>query len=224
MVALAACSDSGSAPSAPQTRALAPEGAPSLDIGVPSWGYHTVTFTLTAGGGTYDIGNGFYTLNVPADAVCSLNSSYGPGTWDSPCTTLGSDETIRVTATFGYSHSGPVVDFSPELRFNPNTQVTLSTSAYAGLLTTWSGYFAHNPSALQFFGMYYVPSIGSNIVTDAASDPSLVTHINLTTGLVWRRIKHFSGYNVATGLACDPSPDDPDCVGVPPVVDGTTPQ
>jgi hypothetical protein len=29
---------------------------------------------------------------------------------------------------------------------------------------------------------------------------------------VWRRIKHFSGYNVVSGLPCDPSPDDPNCV------------
>ena len=117
-----------------------------------------------------------------------------------------------MTATYGFNNGGPVIDFSPELRFSPSTNVTLSTSLYASILTSGRGYFEHNPSALRFFGMYYVPSLGSKIVTDAASDPSLVTHVNLTTGLVWRRIKHFSGYSVATGLACDPSPDNPDCV------------
>jgi len=40
----------------------------------------------------------------------------------------------------------------------------------------------------------------------------IATHVNLTTGIVWRRVKHFSGYNISSGLPCDPSPDDPDCI------------
>jgi len=216
---LAACSDSSTAPSESVTRMLVPDGAPSLDLSSHGWGYRTTTFTLTALGGTYNIGDGFYTLFVPANAVCRLTSSYGPGTWDSPCATLGHNESITVTATYGFSSSGPVVDFTPELRFSPSAQVNLATSLYAPILTAAHNYFTQHPSALQFFGMYYVPSFGAKIVTDAASDPSLVTHVNLATGLVWRRIKHFSGYNVATGLACDPSPDNPDCVEVPPIVE-----
>jgi hypothetical protein len=218
MVGLAACSDTGRSPSGPDMRALSATDGPSLDLGNPWWGTRTATFTLTAAGGTFNIGD-FYTLTVPANGVCSLSSSYGPGTWDAPCTTLGPNESITVTATYAFSHGGPSVDFAPALRFSPSVQVTLSTSLYAQILTNASGFFLAHPAALDFFGMYYAPSLGSNIVTDAAIDASLVTHINLTTGLVWRRIKHFSGYSVATGLACDPSPDDPDCVDVPPIVE-----
>ena len=217
VVGLAACSDSAVGPSTP--RGLAPADAPSLDISVSSWGYRTVTFTLTSDGGTYNIGS-FYTLTVPADGVCSLKSSYGPGTWDSACQTLGKNETITVTATYGYSNGGPVVDFSPALRFNPAAQVTLSTMLYAPILTAAKGYFSKNPSALGFFGMYYTPNLGSSLVSDAASDPSVATHVNLTTGLVWRRVKHFSGYNVSAGEACDPADGDPNCVEVPPIVEG----
>jgi hypothetical protein len=48
--------------------------------------------------------------------------------------------------------------------------------------------------------------------------------VNLTTGLVWRRVKHFSGYSVTSGLACDPSPGNPDCVDTGgPVVDQQQP-
>jgi hypothetical protein len=198
---------------------MASANRPSLDVGgQPHWGTRTATFTLTAAGGSFDVG-GFFTLNVPANGVCSLTSSYGPGTWDDQCTTLGPDESITVTATYGLTHGGPIVDFSPELRFNPNLQVTLSTPLYASVLTGNADYFIQNPSALAFFGMYYVPTLDADVVTDAASDPSLVTHVNLTTGLVWRRIKHFSGYSVTSGLACTPSPNDPDCVEVPPVID-----
>ena len=45
--------------------------------------------------------------------------------------------------------TGPVVDFSPALRFSPNAQVTLSTSLYcADSHGSARGYFAQNPSAL----------------------------------------------------------------------------
>jgi hypothetical protein len=223
----AACTDAATGPRAGDVRSAVPRDRPSLDVNSSArfWGFRSATFTLTSAGGTYRIGDSFYTLTVPANAVCSLSSSYGPGTWDSPCTTLGSDESITVTATYGITLNGPAVDFSPALRFSPDAQVTLSTSLYSNVLTSASDYFASHPSALRFFGMYYETTLGSSLVTDAATDPSLVTHVNLNTGIVWRRVKHFSGYSVATGLACDPSPDNPDCVeGPPPVVDQTQPQ
>jgi hypothetical protein len=219
MAGLVACSDSAILPSGPVARMSAPVKAPSLDIATVghAWGYQTTTFTLTAAAGTIDIG-GFYTLNVPDNAVCTLDSPYGPGTWDSPCTTLGPSDSITVTATYGFSTTGPAVDFSPALRFSPSAQVTLSTSLYAPIITTWQSFFAQHPSALQGLGMYYAPSLDAPMVTDAAVDSTVVTHINLSSGLVWRRVKHFSGYNVATGQVCDPSPDDPNCVPTPPPV------
>lgn len=219
--AIAACSDAATGPRAGDVRSAVPADRPSLDINSSArfWGFRSTTFSLTSAGGTYKIGD-FYTLSVPANGVCSLSSSYGPGTWDSPCTTLGDGESITVTATYGITLNGPAVDFSPALRFSPDAQVTLSTSLYSGVLTSASDYFASHPSALRWFGMYYEPNLGSSLVTDAAVDPSLVTHVNLSTGIVWRRVKHFSGYSVTSGLACDPSPDNPDCVeGPPPVVD-----
>jgi len=219
--ALAACSDVGTGPRTADVHNIVPADRPSLDINSSSWfwGFRTTTFTLTSAGGTYRIGD-FYTLKVPANGVCSLSSSYGPGTWDSPCTTLGDGETITVTATYGITQNGPSVDFSPALRFSPSVQTTLATSLYSNVLTSAANYFASHPSSLRFFGMYYEASLGSSLVPDAALDPSLVTHVNLSTGIVWRRVKHFSGYSVTSGQSCDPSPDNPDCVaGPPPVVD-----
>ncbi|HEX4684046.1 MAG TPA: hypothetical protein VH277_15120, partial [Gemmatimonadaceae bacterium] len=46
------------------------------------------------------------------------------------------------------------------------------------------------------------------------SDASVATHVNLATGRVWRRIKHFSGYNIFTGEKCLPMSDDSNCVQV----------
>jgi hypothetical protein len=222
IAAIAGCSDSTTSPNNMSSRTVRATDRPSLDYSGPLHfsGYRTSTIVLTSAAGTFNIGNGFYTLSVPANAVCVLGSSYGPDEWDKPCTTLANNESIQVTATIGFANGGPVVDFSPGLRFSPDAQVTLSTSMYAPILVPLRDYFAANPSALRNFGIYYTPDLGMTDRTDAAFDPSVVTHINLQSGLIWRRVKHFSGYNVVAGMPCDPSPDDPDCVeGPPPTVE-----
>lgn len=209
----AACSDSATSPSAP-TRQLSPSNRPSLTLapGVMFGGARTTTFTVTSNGGSFNIG-GLYTVNFPANSVCDPSvSSYGPGTWDDSCTTLGAGQSVTITATYGFTFGGPVVDFAPALRFNPNTNVTISTGLYAPLLTAFKSYWLANPSALHWLGIYYTPNFGHTTVTDGAFDSSLVTHVNLTTGQIWRRVKHFSGYSVSTGEPCTPSPDNPDCV------------
>jgi hypothetical protein len=212
---VAACADTATSPRDASTRALSPGGAPVLDINPALWfsSLRTSTFTLTSAGGKFATGDGLYTVSFPANSVCDPSvSTYGPGTWNSPCATLQAGQSITVTATYGFTSHGLSVDFSPALRFNPATEVRISTSVYAPVLTAFASYFAANPSSLHFLGIYYAPDLSSAGKTDAAVDPTLVTHVNLTTGVVWRRIKHFSGYNVTTGLPCNPSPDDPDCV------------
>ena len=214
LASLAACSDSATDPQ-PAAR-LSPTNNPVHDF-TPNrfWGFRTTTFELGSKGGSYDFGDGFYTLNVPPNAVCDLSSSYGPGTWDLPCTALAAGQSIKVTATYGFGKNGAVIDFSPDLRFSPNATVTLSTDLYAPVLTAFRSYYSANPSALRNFGIYYTTDFGATGTSDAVFDQSLVTHIDLRSGLVWRRVKHFSGYNLATGKACEPSPDDPDCVPLP---------
>lgn len=212
-LAAAACSDSATSPSSP-TRQLSPGDRPSLTLSSSTifGDYRTTTFVVTSAGGTFNIG-GMYTVTFPANSVCDpALSSYGPGTWNSSCTTLGPDRSITVTATYGFHFGGPVVGFSPALRFNPSTTVTISTGLYAPLLTAFRSYWVANPSALHWLGIYYTPDLGQTSVTDGAADPSLMTHVNLTTGIIWRRVKHFSGYSLSTGQPCTPSPDDPDCV------------
>jgi hypothetical protein len=221
LAALAGCSDSTTSPRDATLREIAPGDGPSLDYNGPSrfFGSKSTSFTITARGGTYEIGD-LYTLTLPANAICRLDASYGPGTWDLPCETLKEGQSVRVTATYGFANNGPVVDFSPDIRFSPKAQVTLSTSLFAPVLTMFRGYFQANPSALRYFSIYYTPDFGNTRVSDAALDPSVNTHINLKTGVVWRRIKHFSGYNQTSGRECDLDGGDPDCKPNPaPIVD-----
>ena len=211
-LAVAGCSDSTAPTALPRGISVGPNGRPDLRPVALFGGFRSTTFTLTAAGGSFNVG--MFAVNFPANSVCDPTvSTYGPGTWDSPCVTLGANQSVTVTATYGFTLAGgPVVDFSPALRFNPATTVTISTDVYAPVLTFFRSYWLANPDALRYFGMYYTPDFGATSFTDAGFDASLVTHVNLTTGLVWRRVKHFSGYNVTSGLPCDPSPDDPDCI------------
>jgi hypothetical protein len=212
LVIVAGCSDTSTAPSAPAQRSLAP-AAPAFDYSSGgSFGDARSSFTVGASGGTRSVA-GLFNVNFPAGSICDPDlSSYGEGTWDSSCVALARD--IQITATVRLTSTGLAVDFAPELRFVPSKVVTVSTDIFAPVIRANRDYFSRNPSALRPLAMYYSPFLGGARVPDYIRDPSLVTHIDLQTGRIWRRIKHFSGYSVTTGEPCNPSPDDPDCIEV----------
>jgi hypothetical protein len=207
-IAAAGCSDGVSAPGT--NRDLAPSAGPSLNWGTSTSGFHSTTFKLTSAGGRFLIGDVFK-LNVPSNAVCDASSS-----WSWGCDLLRDGESILITATYGYANGTPVVEFSPDLRFASNKTVTLSTSVYSDILTTYARYFEQNERALRGFAIFFTSDLGNTETSDAAHDSTLITHINLRYGIVWRRVKHFSGYSVATGRACD---DSDNCAGPTPVLD-----
>lgn len=138
--------------------------------------------TVTA---TYTIG-GVHKLYVRAGGICDLTSSYGLGTWDLPC--LPATSPILITAKSWYDAAGhPHVDFSPQLRFVPD-----DTTASARLfLRDWIGAF-DRASVIDYCN-------DSGCVDESVTDTSLVTQRDTTSGFVFRRIKHFSGYEVAAG-------------------------
>jgi hypothetical protein len=212
LLIVAGCSDSSTSPSAPATRSLS-ASSPSFDYsGGQSWGDDNDNFTISPNGGSYSV-NGLFNVNFPAGSVCDPDlSSYGEGQWNNSCVTL--TRGIRITATVRVTSAGVAVDFQPALRFAPDKQVTISTDIFAPAIRANREYFSRNPSALRPLAMYYSPFLGANRVADYISDPSLVTHVDLRTGKVWRRIKHFSGYSATTGQPCNPADGDPDCIEV----------
>ena len=63
----------------------------------------------------------------------------------------------------------------------------------------------------------YAPAIGTDGISDALQDPSVRTIIVGSTGRIFRRIKHFSGYLIHMGegfVPCDPAEGDPRCTWV----------
>jgi hypothetical protein len=176
-VLVTACGDSSVAPEArPRTASV---NRPVLDKLV---GSATITYnpneTLSANVG------GQNSIYIPANAICEIGTSgYGPSMWDKPCT--ASTRPITITAKSWLDDKGhPYIQFQPNLRFLPNKWVIL--------------YVADNKAVLDGRArIVYCPDSGSSCIDEAKTDPTLFT-FHWANG-VFRRIKHFSGYNVAAG-------------------------
>ena len=206
-----ACSESAIAPTRLDNEVSTSSGATSArgrDIGTTE----LATFDISPNGGTYRFGA--FELVVPAGAVCDPSTTkYGVRHWNEDCTPLARNLTVKVVATA--RRNGVSVDFQPDLRFRPSAGwVTIQTSAYRDLLTSGdSRSLSANSNVFRAFAMLYVPSGGGSRIDEVRStgDRSLITHIDRNTGLIWRRIKHFSGYTVFLGYNCVGAEDGTTC-------------
>ncbi|HEY7236276.1 MAG TPA: hypothetical protein VH539_19100 [Gemmatimonadaceae bacterium] len=178
------------------------------------------TLELSPNGGIYHVGD--FDIVVPAGAVCNpATAKYGAKHWDDDCAPMMSTMVVQVVTKT--SAAGVSVDFQPDLRFRPNAGwVTIQTHAYSPLLSSTSvRQLARSSLYFQNFVILYSPSDGSSRIDEVRTtgDPSMMTHIDLKTGIVWRRVKHFSGYLVTAGFNCTPSASAAGC----PVDDPTQP-
>lgn len=130
---------------------------------------------------------GDHSLWLPANSVCDpATSGYGIGTWDLACSPLATS--ITITANVRSTSGGlPRVDFEPAIRFNPDR------AAY--LTFTVNGRRAKDAAEMRI--LYCPTSASKDCVDEALADPSLETVLNRPMKMVYRRIKHFSGYLVA---------------------------
>ncbi len=206
MIVVSGCQDS-SAPALSSSSVapmmLAPAGRPSLSLSGGASGNTSNDFTVSPNGGVYFAGN--HAVVFPAGSVCDpVTSSYGPGTWDQPCTTITS--ALRVHAEVRTANGRSWVDFTPALRFAP----TNDASQYVWM-------FMYAPGAvnargdLSRFNILYAASIGGSTIDESAMDSSMRTYVDTRSGISARRIKHFSGYTSSSGRACDPTVDLTDC-------------
>jgi len=201
-----ACVDSTVAP-ARSANSLSAAASPSLSAGGINQNRTVLgTIELSPNGGTYHVGD--FDIVMPAGAVCDpATTKYGARYWDDDCTPAGRSITVNVIAK--KQGKNVSVDFQPDLRFRPAAGwVVIQTSAYSDLLT--SSAVRQLPSKSGFFenfSIQYAPTGGGRQINEFRStgDPSLLTRVDLRSGLVWRRVKHFSGYIVTLGAKCDPT-------------------
>ena len=210
MLVVAGCQDSVvSAPQstsvAPAPMMMAPAGSPQLSLGEKSKDDDDADFTVTPNGGVFFVGN--HAVVFPARSICDpATSSYGPGTWDSPCTALKG--ALKIHAKVRTAKLGTWVDFSPSLRFVPSNDSR-----------DWVYMFMGTPNVvgatdLSRFSILFAPAIGAKGLDEAASDASLRTYVDTRSGITMRRIKHFTGYMTSSGRSCDPEVET-DCYPVP---------
>jgi hypothetical protein len=186
---------------APAPLSLAPQGRPTLSLGGGLPDSTATDFTVGPAGGAFFAGN--HAVVFPAGSICDpATSSYGPGTWDSPCTPLQSS--LRIHAEVRRVNGQTAVDFTPALRFVPSNSPA-----------RWVWIFMYTPEAigtsdLSRFNIMWAPALGAAPVDESLADPTLRTYVDTWQGLSIRRIKHFSayetgGYGVGAGRSCDPS-------------------
>jgi hypothetical protein len=182
---LAACAGDATAPVAPKnltqegTSPFVPTDAQRALVGVVD-GVYTFNIDPTQ---THTLQLGASGLYIPANAICDLGtSSYGIGTWNDDCAPQTRPMTITaVVRNAATDH--PSVEFQPALRFSPDKQVWLymSVTNQATLDNTKVLWYCNETSCMD----------------ESQTDGDLKSYVDTRNFMVFRRIKHFSGYVVA---------------------------
>ena len=148
-------------------------------------------------------------LEIPANAVCALGAtSYGPAFWDAPCAPQTAPVQLTVTVK-NASSDHPSVDFSPAMRFNPQTNVSLyiyvpnvSQADAKNWVITYcpnSGSGSISTSSSGSGSGSTSGSTSGKCVNEALTDPDLQTYVDYNASVLFRRLKHFSWYQVDAG-------------------------
>lgn len=177
--------------------ATSPTGVQKL---VPSFDMGRSQFHANKNANPHAMVNG-HAITITQSSICDLaTSTYGPGTWDSPCDL--STDSVAVTSTVSTTPSGhPRIDFQPAMRFAPGSPDVV--------LTIYDPTAASNPNSVILY------CNDANVCVDEGkNDSSMRTYHDALRGLVWRKIKHFSGYAVSGDGSCDPTTD-PTCIPDP---------
>jgi hypothetical protein len=184
---LAGCSGDATSPSAAKSKTVSslrtspfvPNDAQRALVGVSDGTY---TFEIDPAA-AQSLSFGASHLDIPANAVCDLaTSSYGVGTWNDAC--APQTEPFTITATVKNAATDhPSVEFEPALRFSPSSNVSLYL------------YVTDQATLDASRVMKYCNATGC--VDEAESDADLRSNVDVENKVVFRRIKHFSGYVVA---------------------------
>ena len=163
----------------------------------------TIRFTISSEGGRAQVGR--FTLTYPAHSVCDpATSGYGAGVWTNACATLS--EPITITARFWMEDGRTHADFSPDIRFDPSKNVTLTA-----IVPEIRRQKITDEIRAQY-AIWYSTVVGDTryFIDEAALYPELATVFTerhgMASGNLIRRIYHFSGYYVRSGR-CDESGD-----------------
>jgi len=192
---LTACSRDVTAPSVSKTMtplrvsSFRPSAAARSLYGV-SDGTYTLTFDPSE---DQSFNIGLNHLELPANSVCNIaGSSYGPEHWNESCTPEADTVTVTVTIS-GATSDHPRIDFQPAMRFSPDKNVELYMyTPTASLSDSWKLGYCNAENVC---------------VDESVTDSELQSYIDHDASVVFRRIKHFSGYLITDFTDQGLSPD-----------------
>jgi hypothetical protein len=194
-VLLAGCSGDSTAPVKPsplasqsRTSPFAPTAAAKALVGVTDGSYQfTVDPTIAQ---SINLGPNY--LSLPAGAICDLgSSSYGSAHWNESC--VPQTQPVTITAVVRNATTDhPSIDFYPAMRFSPDKNV---------------GLYIYVPTGMENFQKSWVMKYCNDAnlcVDESLADADLRSFADTQNLVVFRRIKHFSGY-IIQGLVDDVS-------------------
>src|SRR5688572_1373687 len=187
-----ACGDQPSAPDAASSELESPH---FKVIPTYSSDKKSADIIVEPSGGVFTLG--IHAIYFPANAICDPEtSSYGPTEWDAPCDVLA--RPIQFHAEIREVDGRSYVDFTPAVRFVPTSDPASSVWLYMK-----TSALSSDPdsamAALRRMSVMYSPAIGEIGINEALADPSLRTYVWVDGGIAFRKIKHFSGYNIFDG-------------------------
>lgn len=191
MTFLGACSEQPTGPaiagleqSQQRTSPFIPSDAAKALIGVADGTY---TFTVDP---TVDqaVNLGPNHLSIPANAICDIaTSTYGASRWNDECARQTAP--VEITAIVRNATTDhPSIDFYPAMRFSPDKSVALHI---------------YVPVAAEAFQKSWVMKYCNDLnlcVDESLTDADLRSFVDSENKVVFRRIKHFSGYILNNGL------------------------
>jgi len=155
-------------------------------------GAHNLSFNFTRAAGSVQLGD--FLLKWEDNSVCDpATSGYGAGYWLLSCAAASSD--IPITVRVWEENGRVYADFSPDIRFSPSKNVTLTVNR-PEIIGRWISW-----KMVAEYSIYYTRRVADTrfYVDEAWSDPEQRSHFNTRTGDVWREIRHFSGFVIRTG-------------------------
>jgi hypothetical protein len=137
---------------------------------------------------------GDHMVVMPAGSVCDpATSGYGADLWDTPCNTV--NHSVLITATTYNDIDGhPYLLFAPDLRFLPSKEVDLYLKD-------------GRRTAARELAVAWCPTGGITCVDESINDPSLATQRVGRSAILFRRLKHMSGYYIVNRGECPGSID-----------------
>ena len=153
-----------------------------------------VSFQVGPEGGVFALGR--HWIAFPANSVCDMSqTAYGEAHWNELCPIAS--EPVTINAQVFVDQAGrPHVEFAEHLRFDPTKQVILHLTFD----------YREGDATPEIFWR----KDDASAVDEGDLDPAMVTREG-DYWMVYRRVKHFSGYLVSMGyLKLDGGGDDGD--------------